>query len=110
MWNIKIHYSKNRYGYIRGQIDHFDWYALVHREAVPFGINPDDLEKGGGRVSRLCIYKDIPMSNYTKRLIYANYKRKWDVLNSNYEEMVKALVEYLERRYSIQLVKYNKTV
>ncbi|MDR5659394.1 hypothetical protein RH915_07815 [Serpentinicella sp. ANB-PHB4] len=102
---IQLHATKNsRYGYINGQIDDLSWFALVHKEEVEFGINPFNLNTGLGRVSRLCIYKDVPMSNYTKRLIYANYKRKWDVYNGNYEKMIKALVEYLDRRYSIKLV------
>jgi hypothetical protein len=102
---IKVCSSKNRYGYIKGEIDNFSWFALVHKEEVDYGINPYDLGEGSGKVSRLCVYKDIPMVNYTKRLIYANYKRQWDILNSSYEDMVKELVEYLERRYSIRAVK-----
>ncbi len=104
-WNIKVFQGKNRYGYIKGEIDHFSWYALVHKETVDYGITPYNLEAGKGRISRLCIYKDIPMSAYTKRLIYANYKRKWEVFNSSYEAMIRELVEYLDRVYSIKLVK-----
>ncbi|SDK17468.1 hypothetical protein [Natronincola ferrireducens] len=103
--NIKVCSSKNRYGYIRGEIDNFYWYALVHKEEVEFGLNPNNLSAGQGRVSRLCVYKDVPMYNYTKRLIYANYKRQWEVFNSGYEEMIRNLVEYLDRRYSIRVVK-----
>ncbi|KAB3535290.1 hypothetical protein F8154_06780 [Alkaliphilus pronyensis] len=104
-WNIKILPGKNRYGYIKGEIDYFHWYALVHKDSVSFGIDPINLEGGYGRISRLCVYKDIPMSSYTKRLIYANYKRRWDVFNTSYEDMIRYLVEYLERIYSIKLVK-----
>lgn len=106
LFNIKINYNtKSRYGYIRGSIDKFAWFALVHKESVDFGIDPETLKMGNGRVSRLCIYEDIPMSSYTKRLIYANYKRGWDVLNKNYEKMVLDLVSYLDRIYSIKAVK-----
>ncbi|KAB3529877.1 DUF7678 domain-containing protein [Alkaliphilus serpentinus] len=104
-WSIKLSPGKNRYGYIKGEIDHFQWYALVHKDNVDYGIDPISLNEGTGRISRLCIYKDIPMSSYTKRLIYANYKRKWDVFNSSYEDMIRYLVEYLDRIYSIRLVK-----
>ncbi len=106
MFNIKISYgNKSRYGYIQGEIDAFSWFALVHRENVEHGINPENLEAGRGRVSRLCLYKDIEMSNYTKRLIYANYKREWDVFNRSYEKMISDLVRYLDRIYSIKAVK-----
>lgn len=103
--NIRVCSSKNRYGYIRGEIDNYYWYALVHKDEVEFGIDPHSLNAGSGRVSRLCVYKDIPMYNYTKRLIYANYKRQWEVFNSSHEEMIRVLVEYLDRRYSIKAVK-----
>lgn len=106
LFNIKIsHNAKSRYGYVKGEIDKFMWFALVHREHVDFGIDPETLEMGEGRVSRLCIYEDIHMLNYTKRLIYANYKRGWDVLNKSYEQMVVDLVSYLDRIYSIRAVK-----
>lgn len=106
MFNIKFdHGAKSRYGYIKGEIDNFSWFALVHRDEVEFGIDPESLEAGRGRVSRLCLYKDIPMSNYTKRLIYANYKREWDVFNRSYEKMITDLVTYLDRVYSIRAVK-----
>lgn len=106
MFNVKISYgAKSRYGYIKGEIDNFSWFALVHRDEVDFGIDPEKLEAGKGRVSRLCLYKDIPMSSYTKRLIYANYKREWDVFNRSYEKMIMDLVEYLDRIYSIRAVK-----
>jgi len=106
LFNIKVNYgTKSRYGYIKGEIDNFSWFALVHKDEVEFGISPENLEIGKGRVSRLCLYKDIPMSNYTKRLIYANYKREWDVFNRTYEEMIIDLVGYLDRIYSIKAVK-----
>ncbi|NLM05142.1 MAG: hypothetical protein GX214_08995 [Clostridiales bacterium] len=102
---IKILNSKNRYGYIQGEVEDFCWYALVHREEVAHGINPNNLDAGRGRVSRLCIYKDIPMTNYTKRLIYANYKRHWEVFNTRHEDVIRGLVDYLNKRYSIRVIK-----
>ncbi|MDI9476237.1 MAG: DUF7678 domain-containing protein [Natronincolaceae bacterium] len=106
LFNIKVNYNtKSRYGYIKGEVDSFTWFALVHKEDVEFGINAENLETGKGRVSRLCLYKDIPMPNYTKRLIYANYRRGWDVFNKSYEKMVMDLVGYLDRIYSIRAVK-----
>ena len=112
-YDIKIEGGKHRYGYIKGRIDHFSWYALVHKEQIEFGINPKNLQAGEGRISRLCVYKEfteqggnpfLPTSS-VKRYIFANYKREWDVLNTNYEDMVRQLVNYLERRYSLRLIK-----
>ena len=112
-YDIKIDDGKHRYGFIKGRIDNFNWYALVHKDQMDFGINPANLRAGQGRISRLCVYKEfteqggnpfLPTSS-VRRYIYANYKREWDVLNSNYEDMVRQLVNYLERRYSFKLVK-----
>lgn len=111
--DIKIDEGRHRYGYIRGRIDGFEWYALVHKEESENGINPCSLENGQGRVTRLCVYKDVvehggnpyaPTCS-ARRFIYANYKREWDVLNSNHINMVKELITYLERRYSLRIVK-----
>ncbi|RKD31816.1 hypothetical protein BET03_12005 [Thermohalobacter berrensis] len=104
---------KNRYGYIKGEINDYSWFALVHRKDVEYGIDPKTLKKGNGKITRLCVYKDIPISlennvkydGVIKRYIFANYKREWDVLSPDHKYIVKNLVEYLERRYSIKLVK-----
>ncbi|MDK2917356.1 MAG: hypothetical protein PWQ37_89 [Candidatus Petromonas sp.] len=112
-YNIKIDKAVNKYGYIKGQIDNYAWYALVHKEEMEFGINPKDLSKGSGRITRLCLYKEhtdflgnphLP-SLHTKRYIFANYQRDWSVFNRNYYDMVKELITYLERRYSLHVVK-----
>lgn len=113
-YEIKIDSNCNKFGYIRGNIDNYAWFALVHKEAVENGINPEDLSKGVGRITRLCLYKDhsdflgnphMP-SLSVKRYIFANYHRDWSVLNRNYYDMVKELITYLERRYSLRLVKW----
>lgn len=112
-YNIKIDKSTNKYGYIKGQIDDYAWFALVHKEEMEFGINPNNLTKGNGRITRFCLYKDhtefvgnpyLPSVN-VKRYIFANYEREWSVFNRNYYDMVKELITYLERRYSFKLVK-----
>lgn len=112
-YNIKIDKGCNKYGYIKGEIDNYAWFALVHKEEMDFGINPIDLSKGKGRVTRLCLYKDqadyggnpyLPTLS-VKRYIFANYQRDWSVLNRNYYDMVKELITYLERRYSLRVIK-----
>lgn len=112
-YNIKVDRSSSKHGYIKGEIDNFAWFALVHKDEVEHGINPEDLSKGTGRISRLCLYKDqtdflgnpyMP-SLSVKRYIYANYQRDWSVLNKNYYDMVRELITYLERRYSLKAIK-----
>lgn len=112
-FDIKIDKSTNKFGYIKGNIDDFAWYALVHKDEVEHGINPIDLTKGYGRISRLCIFKDqsdfsgnpYAPSMSVRRYIFANYHREWSVLNRNYYDMTKELISYLERRYSLRIIK-----
>ncbi|MTI65119.1 MAG: hypothetical protein FH753_00765 [Firmicutes bacterium] len=108
-FNIKIE-GKNkytRYGYIKGEIGKYKWYALVHKESLNNGIDPNTLEKGKGKITRLCVYKDVNINSDThiKRYIFANYKRGWDVLSKNHKELIIQLVEYLDRRYNIVVIK-----
>lgn len=97
----KIEITSNcGHGVVEGRIMHCRWFALVQSEPTNHGINPRTILKGGGRVSRLCIYKPNK-----KKDIVADYSRGWVDLKYNYIDMVKELVEYLERRYSLRLVK-----
>ncbi|MFZ5969013.1 MAG: hypothetical protein ACOYVK_17795 [Bacillota bacterium] len=112
-YNIIIDDEYYKNGYVKGRIDEYLWYALVHREEVEHGINAMDLQSGSGRVARLCVYKDIIEqggnryipSTKVKRYIFANYKKEWDVLNSNHIDMVKQLVDYLNKRYSFRIIR-----
>ncbi|BEP28334.1 hypothetical protein [Helicovermis profundi] len=113
VYDIKISSDSRHQGFIEGTINEFLWFAIVHNDNMEFGINSETLNKGNGKVSRLCIYKDsydvegnpyLP-SLSIKRLIYANYQREWTILSSSYRKMVQELVRYLERRYSLKIVK-----
>lgn len=112
-YNIKITTDNRHQGFIEGTIDEYSWFAIVHDEPLEFGIDSSTLSKGYGKVTRLCIYKDsydvegnpyLP-SLSIKRLIYANFQREWTILNGRYRDMVKELVNYLDRRYSFKIVK-----
>jgi hypothetical protein len=98
----RIDVSQNSgHGLIEGRIMHCRWFALVQPEPTSFGINPRTLLKGGGRVSRLCVYTG---SNNNKEIV-AEYSRGWVSLKYNYIDIVEELVNYLERRYSLRVVK-----
>lgn len=111
-YDIKINKSNKNYGYIDGMINDVYWFALVHQECVENGINSVTLEKGMGRVTRLCLYKDdtsfegnpfLP-SMTVRRQIYVNYQDEWSVLNSNYVDMARDLINYLDRRFSLRII------
>lgn len=109
---IKITMDNHHDGYIEGSIDDFAWFAIVEVERVDYAIDSRTLRKGTGRITRLCIYKEdqnfegnpyMP-SMSIKRMIYANFHHEWSVLNNQMIGMVRELVTYLERRYSVHVV------
>lgn len=112
-YNIKITSNQKNQGYVEGTIDDYAWFAILHDEPIEAGIDSVTLERGVGRVTRLCIFKDssavegnpyLP-SLSIKRLIFANYQREWSILNSNYREMTRELIAYLERRGAMKVIR-----
>lgn len=111
-YNIIVNKANKNYGYIDGSIEDIYWFALVNRESIENGIDPITLEKGYGRITRLCLYRDntsfegnpfLP-SMTVRRQIFVDYQEDWSVLNSNYVQMAKDLINYLERRFSLKII------
>lgn len=111
-YNIEINKANKQYGYIDGIIEDVYWFALVHADIVEDGIDTITMEKGFGRITRLCLYKDstsfegnpfLP-SMTVRRQIFANYQNDWSVLNSQYIDMTRDLIQYLDRRYSLRII------
>lgn len=44
-------------GIVRGRYGRFTWEARVGRQPLSYGINPESLYKGGGRIARLVLYE-----------------------------------------------------
>lgn len=111
-YNICVNHSNKHYGYIEGYIGDVYWYAMVHDHEVKNAIDPVTLESGYGKITKLCLYKDntsfegnpyLP-SMTVRRQIYVNYQEEWQVLNAAYMDMVKELILYLDRRFSLRIV------
>lgn len=111
--NIQLERNSKSYGFIKGSIDDYLWFALVHKDYVDFGIDPVTLDKGAGRITRLCIFKEerqfdgnpFMPSMTVKRTVFVNFHREWSVMNPQYRPLVEELVKYLERRYSFHIVR-----
>jgi hypothetical protein len=92
---IKVYSKTNKYGIIYGKIDSYNWYALVQNDIVDYGINPNTLAKGSGRVSRLFVYKEVNVDtlnqNTVKESVIADYRHKWNLLNNDKKELIKNL-------------------
>lgn len=109
---IKVYSKTNKYGIIYGKIDNYNWYALVQNDIVDYGINPNTLAKGSGKVSRLFVYKEVNVDtlnqNTVKESVIADYRHNWNLLSSDKKELIKKLVNYLELRYSLKVLKEAK--
>lgn len=109
MSKIRVHSKNNKYGIIYGEIDGYNWYALVQDKKVAYGINPVTLDCGNGRVSRLFIYKSVYngkiMPKELLKSVIADYRHKWNLLNTNQKDLIQKLVNYLELRYSLKVLK-----
>jgi len=110
---IQIERNSKSYGFLRGSIDDYLWFALVHKYQVEYGIDLETLDRGFGRITRLCIYKEerqfdgnpFMPSMTVKRTVYTNFHREWTVMNPQYRPMAEELVAYLERRFSFHIVR-----
>ncbi|ABY93498.1 MAG: Uncharacterized protein XD65_0006 [Caldanaerobacter subterraneus] len=107
MPKITVESKNNQYGIIYGRIDDYNWYALVQKEKVSYGINPVTLEKGDGKVSRLFVYKKFSskIPNDFIKSVVADYRHKWNWLEKDKKELITRLVNYLELRYSLKVLK-----
>jgi len=111
--NIQLERNSKSYGFLKGSIDDYLWFALVHKDAVDYGIDPVTLNRGEGRITRLCIFREdrqfdgnpFMPSMTVKRTVYVNFHREWSVMNPQYRPLVEELVKYLERRYSFHIVR-----
>lgn len=109
MSRITVESKKNKYGIIYGKIDGYNWYALVQNEKVSYGINPQTLEKGWGKVSRLFVYKSIKDKKLIPekliKSVIADYRHKWNTFECEQRELIIKLVNYLELRYSLKVLR-----
>ena len=112
-YDIKIDEGCRRTGMVEGTVSHYEFYAKVHHEPVPEGIDTHTMQKGEGQITQLCIYRDeadntgdpfLPTMSI-RRHIYINYEKEWKIYNFTFQNMVSELVHYLERRGLIDIVR-----
>lgn len=49
-------------GVVWGRIGRYTWEARLGRKALSYGLNPQSLYKGGGRVARLVLYEQVAVA------------------------------------------------
>ena len=112
-YEIKVNQLNKRYGFIEGTINQYDFAAEISKENVPEGINIQKMDKGNGKIRKLCIFRDeventgnpfLPVMS-VKRHIFIEYEDGWKVYNFTFQNMVSELIHYLDRRSTINIVR-----
>lgn len=83
-----------RDGLLRGEAGPFRWEARLARGPVSFGLNPRTLYKGGGRVARLILYRQVGESACTRKV--AAFDGGWQFGRKAHLPLLARIVAFLE--------------
>ena len=90
----KITAASRRDGLVAGEVGSYSWEARIGRGPLSYGINPETLYKGEGRVARLVLYRRVGAAGLRRKI--AAYDRGWLFGRKYNLEIIRRLVEYLE--------------
>lgn len=83
-----------RDGLICGEIGHHRWEVRRARGPVSYGLNPQSLYKGAGRIVRLVLFAHIPGTGCWRKV--AAFDRGWQFGRAEYLSAIRRVVRYLE--------------
>jgi hypothetical protein len=83
-----------RDGLMQGTCGAYRWEARMTRGPVSYGLDPESLYKGGGRIVRLVLYERLA-GTYRK---VAAFDRAWHFGRKEHLCTIERVVGYLERR------------
>ena len=84
-----------RDGLLRGESGTFRWEARVTRGPVSYGIHPETLYKGQGRIARLVLYAPVAGTGLHRKV--AAFDRGWIFGRKDHLPTIHRVVAYLER-------------
>lgn len=89
-------------GIVWGRIGRYTWEARLGRKALSYGLNPQSLYKGGGRVARLVLYEEAGMTRQgepvlRKVAVYNGQAGGWLFGRKRHLPVLWPLVRALER-------------
>lgn len=85
-----------RDGVIRGECGDFRWEVRMARGPVSYGLNPETLYKGSGRIARLVLYEPVVDTRTARKV--AAFERGWLFGRKEYLATIQRVVRYLERQ------------
>lgn len=84
-----------RDGIVRGECGGYQWEARLTRGPVSYGLDPQTLYKGAGRIARLVLYQGTPASRLPRKV--AAFDRGWLFGRKAHLTAITRIVAYLER-------------
>lgn len=84
-----------RDGLMEGEFGPYRWEARLARAPVSYGLNPESLYKGYGRVARLVLYESLPGTHLAHKV--AAFDKGWLFGRRAHSSAISRVVRYLER-------------
>lgn len=112
-YDIIVDQVNKQFGLIEGTVGKYSFYADIQKDDVKEGISLLTMQKGYGKITKLCIYEDeidnsgdpfLPTMSI-KRHIYINFENDWKVYNFTFQNMVSDLIQYLDRRSRMSIIR-----
>jgi hypothetical protein len=85
-----------RDGLMRGELGRFRWEARMTRGPVSYGLDPQTLYKGSGRIARLVVYETLAGAGVSRKV--AAFDRGWLFGRKDHLSVIQRLVRYLENQ------------
>lgn len=85
-----------RDGLVRGEVGRYSWEARLTRGPVSYGLDPETLYKGCGRIARLVLYEALPGTGVRRKV--AAFDRGWQFGRKEHLSAIRRVVSYLEHR------------
>lgn len=91
---IRLTELGGRDGLLKGEAGPYRWEARLARGPVSFGLNPQTLYKGRGRVARLVLYRQVGETTVARKV--AAYDGGWQFGRKAYLGLLSRIVAFLE--------------
>jgi hypothetical protein len=85
-----------RDGVMRGELGRYHWEVRMVRGPVSYGLDPQTLYKGPGRIARLVLYECIAATGAGRKV--AAFDRGWLFGRKAHLAVITRVVQYLESR------------
>jgi hypothetical protein len=91
---VRLEELGERDGLIKGQCGAYQWEARLTRGPVSYGLDPQTLYKGRGRIARLILYERLSGTRSKRKV--AAFDRGWLFGRMEHIRTVQRVVGYLE--------------